>query len=134
MKRFVVLGLITMVGGTWLAPSAQALAPFKKAFQEKYVDKSTSEEFKTAFQGASCNVCHVKDKKKTERNDYGNALAELIEGDANKRIKEAGNKDGETKKILEELDKAFDEVAKKKSPGGETYGDLIGAGKLPVAS
>ena len=118
-------------------PPAQALTQFKKAFQEKYVDGSDSDDFKDAFKKASCNTCHLKGKKKEERNPYGDELAKLIEGDANQRIKTAGEIDdaarkAETEKILEELQKAFDEVAKQESPTGETFGDRIAAGELPI--
>ena len=120
----------------WWSP-AQAIAPFKKAFQVKYIDKSDSEELKEKFKKASCNTCHVKAKKKDVRNPYGAELSKLIEGDANARIKEAGEagkdaREAETAKILKELDKAFDEVAKKESKSKVKYGDLIQQGKLPV--
>jgi hypothetical protein len=139
MKRFVIMAVasVFVLGG--LHSSALAIAPFKKAFQDKYVEGSGSEEFKAAFQKASCNVCHVKGKKKEERNEYGKALDELLEGNSNKRIMEAeksggvAGKDAETKKVLEELAKAFDKVAEMKSPTGETYGELIKANKLPIA-
>lgn len=138
MKWFVVVGMVSMFLFGGMTSSVEAIAPFKKAFQEKYVDGSSNEEFKAAFQKASCNVCHVKGKKKEERNDYGKLLDELIEGNANKRImdaEKAGGEDGkmaETKKILEELDKAFDKVAAMKSPSGETYGELLKQSKLPA--
>ena len=54
--------------------------------------------------------------KKNVHNEYGKLLSKLIEGDAAKRkkkAKEAGGKDAEKeeiKKLLGELDKAFDKV------------------------
>ena len=137
MKQFVLLGLTGLVSLSLGLPSAQAIAPFKKAFQEKYVDKSEHEELKASFKKASCNTCHVKGEAKEKRNDYGEELSKLIEGDANQRIKtarEAGSEAGkaETDKILKELDKAFDTVAKKESKSKIKYGDLLKAGKLPV--
>lgn len=137
MKKLVTVCLLATALVAWLAPTAQALAPFKKAFEEKYVDKSSSEDFKGAFKKESCNTCHVKGKKKEERNAYGDELEKLIEGNANERIREARKNgkeagDAETAKILEELNKAFDEVAKMKAKDGGTYGERIEAGKLPV--
>jgi hypothetical protein len=132
MKRFAVWCAVSVASVGVLAPSVQAMSEFKKAFQEKYVDKSGNEAFKAAFQKASCNVCHLKGKKKEERNDYGKELAELIEGNATERLKvPADQKDKVKADILKELEKAFDEVAKKKSASGETYGNLIQAGQLP---
>jgi hypothetical protein len=120
-----------------MTPRAEAIAPFKKAFQKKYVDPSDNEDFKSAFKKASCNTCHVKGEKKDVRNEYGDALAKLIEGDANQRIKDAGKEGGsegrkkETEKVVKELEKAFEEVAKQKSKSGESFGDMIKSGKLP---
>ena len=135
MKKFVTLCLLSVAVISWITPTAQALAPFKKAFQQKYVDDG-DDALKAAFKKASCNTCHVKGKKKDERNTYGDELAKLIEGDAQSRIKAAGKngaeaRKAETQKILAELDKALDEVAKKDAVDG-TYGERIKAGKLPV--
>ena len=75
----------------------------------------------------------MKGEDKKLRNQYGEELSKLIEGNANQRMKDAGPKrKEELEKILAELDKAFTEVAKMKSPNGDTYGERIGAGKLPV--
>lgn len=138
MKRFIVVGVAVASVFGWSASSVEAIAPFKQAFQKKYVDESGNEEFKAAFKEASCNVCHLKGKKKEERNEYGKALDELIEGNANKRIQEAKKiNDDELKKVtdqvLEELEKAFEKVAEKKAASGETYGEMLKAGKLPTA-
>ena len=140
MRRFVVLVcVLTCSAVCLLTPQAKAIAPFKKAFQEKYVDPSDSEEFKGAFKKASCNTCHVKGEKKDKRNAYGDELAKLIEGDANQRIKDARKEGGsdaakqETVKVVKELNKAFEEVAKKKAKSGESYGDIIKSGKLPTS-
>ena len=137
MKRIVLFSLVCLLLSSFTLPQACALAPFKKAFQEKYVDKSEHETLKASFKKASCNTCHIKGEGKEERNDYGDELAKLIEGDANQRIKSAREvgddaRKAETEKILKELDKAFDEVAKKESKSKIKYGELLKAGKLPV--
>ena len=137
MKRFVLVCITCAALVAVISPNAQAIAPFKKAFQQKYVDPSENEAFKETFKKASCNSCHVKGEKKTVRNSYGEELSKLIEGDANARIKAAGKEGGsagrkaETEKVLKELDKAFDEVAKKKTEGGQTYGEMFKNGELP---
>ncbi|MDG2385260.1 MAG: hypothetical protein P8N76_26560 [Pirellulaceae bacterium] len=137
MKRFLLVCIACAATVTLISPNANAIAPFKKAFQKKYVTPSDNESFKDSFKKASCNTCHVKGEKKTVRNSYGDELAKLIDGDANARIKAAGKEGGsaarksETEKVLQELDKAFDEVAKKKSKSGEAYGDHLKKGELP---
>lgn len=130
----LLAGIVTM---SYWAAQAQALPAFKKAFQDKYVENSTSEEFKAAFKKESCNTCHVKGEEKTTRNDYGKALSKILGGNVAKSLKAAKASGGaagqkaELNKVLKELDKAFDTVADEKSPSGKTYGDLIKAGKLP---
>ena len=137
MKKLILLSAACLFCVALVAPDARAIAPFKKAFQEKYVDKSDNEEFKEKFKKASCNTCHVKGEKKEVRNAYGEELSKLIEGDANARIKEAGKagdeaRTAETEKALKELQKAFEEVAKMESKSKVKYGDLLKQGKLPV--
>lgn len=139
MRRFVVFACVMACTAVcFLTPQVKAIAPFKKAFQKKYVDPSDNEEFKGAFKKASCNTCHVKGEKKDKRNAYSNEIAKLIEGDANQRIKDARKEGGsdaakqETAKVVQELEKAFEEVAKMKSKSGESYGDIISSGKLPT--
>ncbi len=115
---WLLLGIVVTVG-FWTS-QAKALPAFKKAFQKKYVDPSTSEDFKKAFTAASCNTCHVKGEKKTVRNDYGKALDKFIAANGGKKIKP------------DDLDKAFEDAAKENSAiSGKTYGDLINDGKLP---
>jgi hypothetical protein len=71
-----------------------------------------------------CNVCHVgKDKK--ERKAYGKALDERLDKKADKDDKE------KIRKMLEEVAALPSDPDKKDSP---TFGDLIKAGKLPVAT
>ena len=118
---------------------AQAMPQFKKAFTKKFVEKHKSKEFQSMAKKASCNVCHVKGPKKDVQNEYGKLLNKLIEGDANKRYKDAkktGPSEGkaELEKILSELDKAFDKAGEMKSEAGKgpKFGEIIKAGKLPV--
>ena len=137
MKKSMLLALACLLGLALAAPPARALAPFKKAFQDKYVNKSDKEELKAAFKKAGCNTCHIRGEEKSKRNAYGDELAKLIEGDANQRIKDAGKESDAARKamqktILKELDKAFDEVAKLESPSKVLYADLLKEGKLPI--
>jgi hypothetical protein len=140
MRKAVALALVVVyVAGNLLVSPASALPQFKKAFEEKYVTNSSSDEFKAAFKAAGCNVCHVKgamDKK--SRNAYGVALAKVTGGHAKKDLDAlSGDEDGKKAKlaeILKKLDDAFSKVEGQKSASGKTYGDLINAGKLPAGN
>lgn len=132
MKRVCLALLVGAVTLAFTAP-AMALPDFKKAFEAKYVKPSKSEEFAEAFKSASCNTCHVKGEKKDVRNHYGKILAEMIPGDAGKRIKEAADKDAEKAKVNAEAMEAMKKAEEKEAPGGGTYGELFKAHKLPPA-
>lgn len=118
--------------------TALAIAPFKKAFEEKYVKDSNNSQFQEEFRKAGCNVCHVKDKKKDVVNAFGMQLAELIEGSAKDRIddatkKGAAAKTAEEQKLVKEFQAALEKVQAMKSPSGATYAELFQTHKLPGA-
>ncbi|MCA9247276.1 MAG: hypothetical protein KDA42_09185 [Planctomycetales bacterium] len=134
MKKICLTLVALAVAATANLKPAQALPPFKKQFQQKYVDDG-SDALKDAFKKASCNACHVKGEEKDVQNAYGEALAKYIEGDAKDRIEEAkknGTDDAEKEKVAKELEEAFKKVEEMKSPSGETYGERLKAGKLPI--
>ena len=130
----IILAVVTVTLG--LSGEAFALAPFKKAWQKKYLESHKNEKFVAEAKKAGCNVCHIKDSKvkKHYQNEYGQLINKLIKGDANKRKKEAEDSKAEMEKILKEFEAALDKVSKQKSNGGKgpTYGELIKEGKLPV--
>ena len=139
MRKFCVAAICLAFCILFVGRSADALPDFKKAFDEKYTKESDNEEFKKAVKDQGCNVCHIKGKNKKERNAYGNALADLIEGDAQKRIKDAGDKaaqDKEKAKLVEEFKKALEKVEEMKideeKEDSETYGARLKDHKLPV--
>ncbi|GIW92144.1 MAG: hypothetical protein KatS3mg110_0185 [Pirellulaceae bacterium] len=115
--------------------SVQALPKFRQAFEKRYVDAAKNADFAEAVKKEGCNVCHVKGEQKSVRNAYGKVLADLIPGDAQERLKAAGdNKAAEEEKLLKELEEAFTKAEKRPVNGkdGETFGDRIKAGKLPA--
>jgi hypothetical protein len=140
MRKAVALALVAAyVAANLLVSPASALPQFKKAFEDKYVANSTSDDFKAAEKTASCNVCHVKGKDKKVRNAYGMALSKIVGGHAKADLDaaKAGGADAQKAKmteILKTLDEAFTKVEGQKSASGETYGDLIKAGKLPAGN
>ena len=115
--------------------SAWAIPPFWKEFQGNYVKPDAKDdqakEFAKVALASKCNVCHVKDAKKTERNPYGTALDELLDKDNFKKERLDQEADKATAEILE----AFEKVAAQKAVADDekspTFGQLIAAGKLP---
>lgn len=112
VRSVAVLGL--MVAGMILVGpggSADARPKFKDLFKEEY--KNLAEQ----VEQVKCGVCHYGEKK-TNRNDYGQALGKAL-GKKN---------ESDAKKVKE----AFKKVEKEKSgTEGKTFGDLIKEGKLP---
>ncbi len=119
----VSLGMVA-----WLSPSASAYNDFYKVFKKKYLgDESTPEQMKLAAaikKVKKCNVCHDPRKidgkvSKKNHNEYGKALAELL--------------DKKDKKDVEKITKALETVEKLKAPNSDkTYGEKLAEGELPV--
>ena len=141
MKKFNVAGICGILVMFGVVPSAWAMPQFKSAFEKRYVNDSNDEAFKATAKKESCNACHVKGENKKVRNAYGEALAKLIEGDAQQRMKDAGTDAAKTKAVLDallgELEKAFDETEAmhidEKDESSPTYGELLKSGKLPAS-
>ena len=110
MKFRSLLTLVLTATVIGVCGTSHAISPFKKAFEDKYVKDSGSDDFQAAFRSSGCNVCHVKDEKKDVVNAYGLVLADLIEGNANDRVKEARAGGSDARKAEEEkLLKEFEE-------------------------
>ena len=133
-KRLVVIFSLLLVVGS--STDAWAIREFKKAFKERYVRTSEHAQLETHFKKVGCYTCHIKGEKKEARNDYGEALSQFIEGDAGERLK-AAKQDNRRKEELAaveaELQQAFEQVEKLKHPCGETYGEIIASGRLPLS-
>lgn len=115
----LVVGVTLVAGG--LSRPALAIKQFETEFKHLYVQEGTP--LAAEVERVKCNVCHVgKDKK--ERNAYGKALDERLDKKADKDDKE------KIRKMLEEVAALASDPDKSDSP---TFGDLIKAGKLPVA-
>lgn len=134
-QRALLFGLVVLAWGIGGAPSAQAMPPFFKEFQGKYVKADSDDEKDKAFaalvtQTAKCNVCHVAGQDKKARNAYGKQLSTLLKKENFKaeRLKD------EAEKCTAEIIAALDAVAAMKSGDDKspTFGELIAAGKLPA--
>lgn len=120
MRKFCAMLLfLAAVGG---ANSALAIQQFQNAFMDKYIkdheDKKFSEFVTTKVK---CFICH-QGKKRTNRNPYGEQLAELL--DKKKDMRDVA-------KINEALDKVAKMHSDPKDDKSPTYGELIAKGKLP---
>ncbi|MEO1973328.1 MAG: hypothetical protein ABGX07_17345, partial [Pirellulaceae bacterium] len=111
MKTSLVQIFSVLIIVSSLASSAQALPPWKPKFKEMFIDDGP-EPLQDAFANkviGSCKVCHVDGEEKKVRNPFGQALDQLIDGNAGERLK-AATKDGgvDAKKAMQaQLDKEF---------------------------
>jgi len=120
MKKLAVILFCAGCMAMLSVKSATAIPPFAKQFNAMYVEGNDDADFVAAVKEAKCNVCH-KGKSKKMRNPYGEALDKLLD-----KKKDA--------KDVEAIQAALKKVAEQKSPSGETFGELIKAGKLPGGS
>ncbi|RCS54583.1 hypothetical protein DTL42_05455 [Bremerella cremea] len=132
MKR-IVLCLVAVVAASSISvQSAFAVKAFGEAFAERYnlIEPKTDAEksLAAAVKEAKCTLCHGEKSKKV-RNEYGQALAELLD----KSDYGAKRRKDEPEAVQKELFEAFDKVAKEKSESGQTFGEKIAEGKLPAA-
>ncbi|MFM8733846.1 MAG: hypothetical protein ACKOC8_01420 [Pirellulales bacterium] len=114
-----LMGAVVAVMVAGSARDAFAIKQFADEFKAMYVKDGTP--LAAAVETAKCNVCHAG-KSKKERNAYGNALAERLD-------KETDKKDvAKIQAALKEVAGLPSDPAKADSP---TFGSLIEEGKLP---
>ena len=121
MKKVCVCLVVGLVAMGFSLQSASALPPFNKEWVAKY---NTPE--KAAFTEAKCNVCHAGESKKM-KNEYGKAVGKYLTKAKYNEIKE--DEAAAKKYILEGLQKAEAD----KNAAGQTYGEVLKAGKVPGA-
>jgi len=130
MRIPICFAFVTMLAIAWLgrgAPQAKADNAYRVEFVAKYVKADSNDAkdkaFAAAVDKAKCAICH-EGKIKKNRNDYGKALAELLN-----RKTDVDNKE----KIQAALKKVESKRSDPKNEKSPTFGELIKAGKLPVA-
>jgi hypothetical protein len=111
MRGVVVAGAVASVV-VGFGSSVEARPPYKKVFESTYEKVAKDNK-------VDCNTCHVADKEKKERNNYGEALA--------KNIKAKESDDAKIKEALEKTEKEKSAIKDK------TFGDLLKDGKLPAS-
>ena len=134
MNRFCLLAVSSLIVVAMAAKSASALPPVNVQWHEKYSALKDAVVAKYGEKtGDLCNVCHIPGKGKKEKNGYGLAVGKFITKAGIMEIKQKAGDDSEaaalaTKNyILEGLAKAEAE----KGASGQTFGEMIKAGKLP---
>ena len=127
--RTLGLSLVGVFVVGLLAQSALARPDYKKVLDAQAKDTKiapVAEELK-------CNFCHVKDKEKKVRNTYGEALAKS--GLSEQKYKDlSADKEKKEKLVAEWVKAAMKKADAAKSASGQTFGDLIKAGKAPGAT
>lgn len=103
--------LLTAVSISLASPTAEARPAYKKVFEETYpaVKQANS---------VTCAACHGE--AKTERNNYGQAMTEVL---AEKNVKDADQIATALKKI----------ESQPSAVAGKSFGDLLKEGKLPAS-
>jgi len=126
MKRLVLaLGCAAL-----LAAPALATNEFAKEWKDHYAAEGAKEDFVDAARKAGCNVCHVKGEKKTERNEYGAAIKELLNKEDFTKDWVKANPEKAKELIVAGLKKA----GEKSSSDGKTFAAKIAAGELPATN
>ena len=127
MKKVCLSLVLSLLAIAWYANTAAALPAFNKEWQGKYVEGNANAAFVEAVGTAKCNVCHdAASKSKKDKNAYGAAVGKYLTKAEYDKIKA----DAEAAKtyIIKGLEKAEAE----KGGNGQSYGEAIKAGKLPV--
>lgn len=124
MKRFVLALSCTFL----LVAPAFATNEFNKEWKDHYTGEGANEEFVKSARKAGCNVCHIKGEKKTERNEYGKAVNELLKKEDFTKEWVQANPEKATELIVAGLKKAGEQ----KSSDGKAFAAKMKAGELPA--
>ena len=127
MRRFWMMALVLCVATTWVVPPAFAIKQFGDQFKETYTKDNQNKEFVKLVEEAKCNVCHIEGENKKKRNEYGNAVSELLK----KKDFPPDRFKKEPEKCKEEIEAAFKKVEEMKAKDEVTFGAKIKDGKLP---
>ena len=124
MRKLGLLFVSLFVVGLF-AQSATARPDYKKVLDSQAKDTKLA----PVVEELKCNFCHVKDKEKKVRNTYGQALMKC--GLTEEKFSELK---ADKEKLAEHVKAAMKKADAEKAAGGQTFGDLIKAGKAPGAT
>ena len=116
-----------------LAAAAYALPPIPGYVKESLADSADQKEFAKTFGElkTKCDVCHkpMADKKAKGHglNDFGQAMHKHL----NDKEFLTLHKDKKSAEALKLIKDAWDKAAAEKNADGQSFGELIKAGKLP---
>ncbi len=127
MRRFWMMALVLCVATTWVVPPAFAIKQFGDQFKETYTKDNQNKDFVKLVEEAKCNVCHIEGENKKKRNEYGDAVSELLK----KKDFPPDRFKKEPEKCKEEIEAAFKKVEEMKAKDEKTFGAKIKEGKLP---
>jgi hypothetical protein len=130
------LGLLGLFVSLVCASPALAIPEFNKQWKERYLKPfeegetkfEPSEDFQKLAKKAGCNLCHIKGLKKTERNEYGQAMSKYLKKEdfSKERLK------AEPEKVKEEIIAALKKLDADVSEDGESFLKKMIDAKLPA--
>ena len=121
MKTFGWLLVSVFVVGLF-AQSASARPPYKKILDAETKDTKIA----ACVETLKCNFCHVDKEAKEVRNTYGQALVK-----AGLTEEKFADLKADEEKLAAHVKAAMKKADAEKSASGETFGELIKAGKAP---
>jgi hypothetical protein len=111
MRKLIAVAVAATAFASVFQNGAEARKQYMDSFKAKYTKVAENNKI-------NCNTCHVGTKK-SDRNDYGQALAKAT---------------GKDQKDKGKIDEALAKTEKEKNADGKTFGELLEAGKLPGTS
>jgi cytochrome c553 len=122
------------IGLLLLATTAQARPPYLEAFAKLYkVDAEKPEtaeqqDLRVRLSAVRCNACHVPNRPKTSRNEYGETLEGLLPAYDDNAFRDPKRSGGAYQEVYKALKAAEAEAGTHRY----RYGDLIKNGYLPM--
>lgn len=134
-KQLRKRGLLVLLLCLFLPPAAaQARPPYLEAFAKLYkVDTEKPEtveqqDLRGRLSAVRCNACHVPNRPKTERNEYGDTLHGLLPAYDDNAFRDPKRSGGAYQEVYKALKAAEAEVGSHRY----RFGDLIKNGYLPM--
>ena len=137
MTRLTMM-LAGLVAATFVS-SAWALPPLPKYVQENYDAQPAYAKFANAYREMKmkCSLCHVPGADKKAKghglNDFGKLMHDNLNDGEFKKLDKAGKDNpADHAKALKLVADALQKSEAGKTAGGQTYGDILRKGELPV--
>ena len=122
-----------------LVSSAWALPPLPKYVQENYDAQPAFKKFADAYRETKtkCALCHIPNADKKAKghglNDFGKQMHDNLNDGEFKKLDKAGKDNpADHAKALKLVADALQKSEAGKTEGGQSYGDILRKGELPV--